>query len=163
LGVNYDDFSSHDIHVHFPGGAIPKDGPSAGITICLVLASVMSEKAIRNDIAMTGEVSLRGKVLPVGGLREKISAAHRIGIRKVIVPLENEKNLADLPESVKSEMKFIFVERVEEVLKEALIDYEEPKRRAEDLLLNEIEKIKKSIREKKTRLKKAKPKNRKKR
>jgi ATP-dependent Lon protease len=156
LGVKYDDFANYDIHIHFPGGAIPKDGPSAGITICLVLASVMSEKPIRNDIAMTGEVSLRGKVLPVGGTREKISAAHRIGIRKVILPLENEKSLADLPEDVRSEMKFIFVDRVEEVLKEALIDYEEPKRRSEDLLLEEIEKIKESIKSKKPKLKRIK-------
>jgi ATP-dependent Lon protease len=156
LGIAYDEFCNYDIHVHFPGGAIPKDGPSAGITICLVLASVMSEKPIRNDIAMTGEVSLRGKVLPVGGLREKISSAHRIGIRKVIVPLENEKNLADLPEYVRSEMKFVFVERVEEVWKEALIDYAEPKRRAEDKLLEEIEKIKRSIQAKEPKPKKTK-------
>ena len=156
LGIGYDEFCNYDIHVHFPGGAIPKDGPSAGITICLALASVMSEKPIRNDIAMTGEVSLRGKVLPVGGLREKISAAHRIGIRKVIIPLENEKNLADLPEYVRNEMKFIFVERVEDVLKEALIDYAEPKRRTEDKLLDEIEKIKKSIQAKEPKLKKMK-------
>ncbi|MCJ7507206.1 MAG: endopeptidase La [candidate division Zixibacteria bacterium] len=159
LGVNYDDFANYDIHIHFPGGAIPKDGPSAGVTICLVLASVMSEKPIKNDIAMTGEVSLRGKVLPVGGLREKVSAAHRIGIRKVILPLENEKNLADLPEDVRNEMTFIFVERVEDVLKEALIDYEEPRRRSEDLFLDEIDRIKKSIQTRKPKLKKIKHKN----
>ncbi len=87
LGIDFSDFNDFDIHIHFPSGAIPKDGPSAGVTVCLVIASVMSERPIRNDIAMTGEVTLRGKVLPVGGIKEKISAAYRAGIYNVVMPL----------------------------------------------------------------------------
>jgi len=138
LGINYDDFTSCDIHVHFPSGAIPKDGPSAGITISLVIASVMSDKPIRNDVAMTGEVSLRGRVIPVAGLREKVSAAHRVGIRFVILPKGNEKNLLDVPKRIKEETKFIFVERVEEVFKIALLDYAENQKNGEEILIKEI-------------------------
>ena len=148
LGINYDDFTNHDIHIHFPSGSIPKDGPSAGITISLVIASVMSNKPIRNDVAMTGEVSLRGRVIPVAGVREKVSAAHRVGIRFIILPKGNEKNLLDVPEKIRKETKFIFVERTEEVFKIALLDYDENQKSIEEILRKEIGKIVK-IRKKK--------------
>jgi ATP-dependent Lon protease len=138
LGINYDDFTSHDIHIHFPSGSIPKDGPSAGITISLVIASVMSNKPIRNDVAMTGEVSLRGRVIPVAGVREKISAAHRVGIRFIILPKGNEKNLLDVPEKIRKETKFIFVERIEQVFETALLDYDENQKQIEQILTREI-------------------------
>jgi ATP-dependent Lon protease len=138
LGINYDDFSSHDIHIHFPSGAIPKDGPSAGVAVSLVIASVMSNKAIRNDIAMSGEVSLRGRLIPVAGVREKASAAHRMGIRHVILPKGNEKNLLDLPEKIRKETNFVFVERVEEVLKLALIESQKTQRSIGEILRREI-------------------------
>jgi len=141
LGINYDDFTNHDIHIHFPSGSIPKDGPSAGITISLVIASVMSNKPIRNDVAMTGEVSLRGRVIPVAGIREKISAAHRVGIRFIILPKGNEKNLLDVPEKIKKETKFIFVQRIEQVFETALLDYDENQKQIEEILTREIGKI----------------------
>jgi ATP-dependent Lon protease len=141
LGINYDDFTNHDIHVHFPSGSIPKDGPSAGITISLVIASVMSGKPIRNDVAMTGEVSLRGRVIPVAGVREKVSAAHRVGIHFIILPKGNEKNLLDVPEKIRRETKFIFVERIEEVFKTALLDYDEDQKSVEEILRREIGKM----------------------
>jgi len=141
LGINYDDFTNHDIHIHFPSGSIPKDGPSAGITVSLVIASVMSDKPIRNDIAMSGEVSLRGRVIPVAGVREKASAAHRAGIRHVILPKGNEKNLLDLPEKIKKETDFIFVERIEDVFKHALIEHDETQRSIEEILRSEIGKM----------------------
>ena len=141
LGINYDDFTNYDIHIHFPSGAIPKDGPSAGITVSLVIASVMSNKPIRNDIAMSGEVSLRGRLIPVAGVREKASAAHRVGIRTVIFPKGNEKNLLDLPEKIRKETKFLFVERIEEVMKLALLEPDETQRSIEEILRREIGKI----------------------
>jgi ATP-dependent Lon protease len=148
LGINYDDFTSHDIHVHFPSGAIPKDGPSAGITISLAIASVMSDKPIRNDVAMTGEVSLRGRVIPVAGLREKVSAAHRVGIRFIILPKGNEKNLLDLPEKIRKETQFIFVERIEEVFQTALLGYNKKQKSIEEILKREIGKIVKNPKKK---------------
>ncbi len=141
LGINYDDFTSYDIHIHFPSGSIPKDGPSAGVTVSLVIASVMSDRPIRNDVAMTGEISLRGRVIPVAGVREKASAAHRVGIHTVILPKGNEKNLMDLPEKMKQEMQFVFVERIEEVFKHALMEQDESQRGIEDILRREIGKI----------------------
>jgi ATP-dependent Lon protease len=141
LGINYDDFTSYDIHIHFPSGSIPKDGPSAGVTVSLVIASVMSDRPIRNDVAMTGEISLRGRVIPVAGVREKASAAHRVGIRTVVLPKGNEKNLMDLPEKMKQEMEFVFVERIEEVFKHALMEQDETQRGIEDILRREIGKI----------------------
>jgi ATP-dependent Lon protease len=154
LGINYDDFTNHDIHVHFPSGSIPKDGPSAGITVSLVIASVMSERPIRNDMAMSGEVSLRGRVLPVAGVREKISAAHRVGIRNVMLPKGNEKNLLDLPEKIKRETEFIFVERIEEVFKHALMEADESQKGIEDILRRELGKMAKMERRKRARRKK---------
>ena len=140
LGVPHADFGSYDIHVHFPSGAIPKDGPSAGITVSLVIASVMSDRAIRNDIAMTGEVSLRGKVLPVGGIKEKVAAAHRVGIHKMIVPRQNVKDLKDVPRLISKEMTYIPVDTVDEVFQAALLDFDPSRASLEKLLRLELAK-----------------------
>ncbi len=138
LGIPHSDFASYDIHVHFPSGAIPKDGPSAGITVSVVIASVMSERPIRNDYAMTGEVSLRGKVLPVGGIKEKVAAAHRVGIHKIIVPAQNVKDLQDVPRRVAKEMTYIPVETVDEVFEAVLLDFDPAKASLEKLLRMEM-------------------------
>jgi ATP-dependent Lon protease len=120
LGLPKDFYRNLDIHVHVPEGAIPKDGPSAGITIATALASALAKVRVRRDIAMTGEITLRGKVLPIGGLKEKLLAAHRAGIFEAILPRGNEKDLADLPENLRSVMKLHFVDQMDEVLKIAL-------------------------------------------
>ena len=120
LGLDKDFFSKVDIHIHVPEGAIPKDGPSAGIAMATALASALTRIPVKNDIAMTGEITLRGRILPIGGLKEKALAAHRGGIKTVICPAENEKDLKDISEKVKSELEFIFVENMDEVLKIAL-------------------------------------------
>ena len=120
LGVARDFYRNVDIHVHVPEGAIPKDGPSAGITMATALASALSRIPVRRDIAMTGEITLRGKVLPIGGLKEKLLAAHRAGIFEILLPRENEKDLADVPENLRNEMKLNFVENMDEVLALAL-------------------------------------------
>jgi ATP-dependent Lon protease len=120
LGLPKDFYRNIDIHVHVPEGAIPKDGPSAGITIATALASALTRIPVRRDIAMTGEVTLRGKVLPIGGLKEKLLAAHRAGIFEAVMPAENAKDMADLPQNLKSAMKLHFVGSMDEVLKIAL-------------------------------------------
>ena len=120
LGLPKDFYRNLDIHVHVPEGAIPKDGPSAGITIATALASALAKIRVRRDIAMTGEITLRGKVLPIGGLKEKLLAAHRAGIFEAVLPRANEKDLADLPENLRSVMKLHFVDQMDEVLKIAL-------------------------------------------
>ena len=120
LGVNSDDFRKTDIHVHVPAGAVPKDGPSAGIAMFTALASLFSNRPVRPDVAMTGEITLRGLVLPIGGLKEKSLAAMRAGITTVIIPKLNEKDLVDVPEEAKQKLKFIPVENVDEVLEAAL-------------------------------------------
>jgi ATP-dependent Lon protease len=120
LGLPRDFYRNLDIHVHVPEGAIPKDGPSAGITLATAIISALTRIPVRCDIAMTGEITLRGRVLPIGGLKEKLLAARRHGIREAIVPKDNEKDLPDIPEAIRGEMKLHFVESMDEVLKIAL-------------------------------------------
>jgi len=117
IGVPDDYFEKHDIHIHVPAGAIPKDGPSAGVTMLTALASLLTNKIIRKDLAMTGEITLRGQVLPIGGLKEKVLAAHRAGIKTIIIPKLNEKDLYDIPEEIQKKIDFKPVERMQDVLK----------------------------------------------
>ncbi len=120
LGIKDDIFSKTDVHIHVPAGAIPKDGPSAGITIATAIASVFNGRPVNKNIAMTGEVTLRGRVLPIGGLKEKTLAAKRMGIRKIILPKRNKKDLEDIPKYIKKDMEFVFAETMDQVLKAAL-------------------------------------------
>jgi ATP-dependent Lon protease len=120
LGITEEDFRESDIHVHFPVGAIPKDGPSAGIAVTLAIASTLANRPVRHDIAMTGEVTLRGKVLEIGGVKEKVLAAHRAGIRDVILPRNNGRDLRDVPSDVRNATTFHFVDRMDEVIQLAL-------------------------------------------
>jgi ATP-dependent Lon protease len=120
LGISVDTFSKTDVHIHVPAGAIPKDGPSAGVTMATALASVFTNKPVKKDLAMTGEVTLRGRVLPIGGLKEKTLAARRAGIKTMIVPKQNEKDLDDIPKNVRKDMQFIFAETMDEVIASAL-------------------------------------------
>jgi ATP-dependent Lon protease len=120
LGINEDFFNNNDIHIHVPAGAIPKDGPSAGVTMLTALTSLLTQNTIRKDLAMTGEITLRGQVLPVGGIKEKMLAAHRAGIKSVILPKWNEKDLVDIPKKVQKDIEFNFVDKMMDVLKIAL-------------------------------------------
>ena len=120
LGVDAKAFGEQDIHVHVPAGATPKDGPSAGVTMFTAIASLLSERPVERDVAMTGEVTLRGRVLPVGGIKSKVLAAHARGIRRVILPERNRPDVAEVPESIASELTFVFVRHMDEVLDEAL-------------------------------------------
>jgi ATP-dependent Lon protease len=120
LGINTTIFDKYDLHVHVPGGAIPKDGPSAGVAIATAIASAAARVAVRRRVAMTGEITLRGKVLPVGGIREKLVAADRTGIETVLLPRRNEKDLEDVPDRVRRTLRLVFVDHMDEVLKEAL-------------------------------------------
>ena len=119
-GIDSDVFDKTDIHVHVPEGATPKDGPSAGITLATAILSAFTGRKVRGDVAMTGEITLRGKVLPIGGLKEKSLAAYRLGIRTVIIPLKNEKDLEEIPENIRAEMKFVTVSSADEVFENAL-------------------------------------------
>ena len=125
VGVKPTLFDTMDIHVHVPDGATPKDGPSAGLAMVTSIVSVLTKIPVRRDLAMTGEVSLRGNAMPIGGLKEKLLAALRGGITTVLIPKENEKDLAEIPDNVKDGLKIIPVEHVSEVLKHALVS--EPK------------------------------------
>ncbi len=120
LGLQRDFYRHIDIHVHLPEGAIPKDGPSAGITLATCIASALTRIPVRRDVAMTGEITLRGKVLAIGGLKEKMMAAHRMGVFEIIFPKDNEKDLADIPPNIRDAMKMHPVENMDEVLKIAL-------------------------------------------
>ena len=115
-----EDFRKYDIHVHVPAGAVPKDGPSAGVAMFTALASLFTNTPVRSDVAMTGEITLRGLVLPIGGLKEKSLAAMRAGISTVLIPKLNEKDLVEIPEEAKQKLKFVPVETVDEVLANAL-------------------------------------------
>jgi ATP-dependent Lon protease len=120
LGINEDYFETHDIHIHVPAGAIPKDGPSAGVTMMTALASLLTNKPVKKDLAMTGEITLRGQVMPVGGIKEKVLAAHRAGIKIIILPKFNAKDLDDIPKKVQKEIDFHFVDKMRDVLKIAI-------------------------------------------
>ena len=119
LNVDPELFEKMDVHVHVPAGAIPKDGPSAGITMLMAMASLFNGRPVRGDVGMTGEVTLRGRVLPVGGIKMKVLAGHRAGITTVILPKRNERDLDELPEDVRSAMTFVPVEQIDEAIKVA--------------------------------------------
>ena len=121
LGIRGKFHENKDIHVHFPEGATPKDGPSAGITMTTAMVSALTGKKVRSDIAMTGEVTIRGNVLPIGGLKEKALAAYAYGIRNVIIPKENQRDTEDIPKEIRDKINFIPVANVAEVIKEALV------------------------------------------
>ena len=121
LGLKKSQFDKLDIHIHVPEGAIPKDGPSAGITIATALVSALSKRPVHRELGMTGEITLRGRVLGIGGLREKVLAAHRAGLKRIVLPKKNEKDLQDIPRKVRKDLEFIFVDRMEEVLPVALM------------------------------------------
>jgi ATP-dependent Lon protease len=125
LGIDENFLDKTDIHVHIPAGAIPKDGPSAGVTMFTALASMLLGKSVRNDVAMTGEITLRGNVLPVGGIKEKILAAHRAGIKRIIMPDRNQKDMVDVPDQAKQEMEFFYVKKMDEILQLALTELPE--------------------------------------
>jgi ATP-dependent Lon protease len=136
LAVTDDDFKDSDIHVHFPAGSIPKDGPSAGAAVTLAIASVLSSRPVRRDMALTGEVTLRGKVLEVGGVKEKVLAAYRAGLREILLPSSNEKDLRDVPDEVRGTMAFTFVSSMDEVLHLALLHAAE--QRAADVVAEPV-------------------------
>jgi ATP-dependent Lon protease len=120
LGIDQDFYQKHDLHVHVPEGATPKDGPSAGIGMCTAIVSALTNIPVRSDVAMTGEITLRGEVLPIGGLKEKLLAAHRGGIRTVLIPEENEKDLVEIPKNIKSKLEIHTVKWIDQVLEMAL-------------------------------------------
>lgn len=122
LGLAEDFYATTDIHIHLPEGAVPKDGPSAGITMATAVASALTGKKVHHDLAMTGEITLRGTVLPVGGIKEKVIAAHRAGIHKILLPEENKRDMVDVPQTVKKDVQFVFVHHMDEVLTQALVN-----------------------------------------
>ena len=131
LGIPADAFEKQDIHIHLPEGATPKDGPSAGIAMTTAMVSVLTGIPVRADVAMTGEITLRGEVLPIGGLKEKLLAAHRGEIRTVLIPTENVKDLAEIPDNVKNKLEIVPVKWIDEVLERALERQPEPRKAAD--------------------------------
>jgi ATP-dependent Lon protease len=130
FGISHEFFDKHDIHMHVPSGAQPKDGPSAGVTMATSLVSLITGRKVKPQVGMTGEITLRGQVLPIGGVKEKVLAAHRSGLGTVILPKQNEKDLDDVPDEIRKSMKFIFADSVEAVINSAL---EKPKSRKQPL------------------------------
>jgi ATP-dependent Lon protease len=122
FGIDEQTFARSDVHIHVPAGAVPKDGPSAGVTIATSLVSLFTDRCVQPDVGMTGEITLRGQVLPIGGLKQKVLAAHRVGLKTVIVPRRNEKDLDDSPEDIRKELNIVLVDRIEQVFETALFD-----------------------------------------
>jgi ATP-dependent Lon protease len=120
IGIQKDFFDKADIHMHIPAGSQPKDGPSAGVTMATALVSLISNRPVRKGVTMTGEITLRGQVMPIGGLKEKLLAAHRAGLKTIILPKRNALDVEDVPEEIRKTMAFVFVESINEVLKAAL-------------------------------------------
>ena len=129
MDINPNLLTKHDIHIHVPAGAIPKDGPSAGITMATAIASSLTNTPVRRDVAMTGEITLRGRVLPIGGLKEKILAAKRAGIKRVILPQRNEKDLDEVPKQIRRGLDFVFVTKMDEVMPAAFRRHDPPRHR----------------------------------
>ena len=121
LGIAENFHKTKDIHIHVPEGAVPKDGPSAGITMATAVVSALTKNPVRNDIAMTGEISIRGKVMPIGGLKEKVLAAKRAGVKKIIIPVENAPDLEEIPEYGKENIEFVLAEQMNDVLSNSLV------------------------------------------
>jgi ATP-dependent Lon protease len=126
LGLEPSKFENHDIHIHVPAGGIPKDGPSAGVAMLAAVSSLLSNTRVRADVAMTGEITLRGLVLPVGGIKEKMLAAHRAGIKRIVLPERNEKDVVDVPQEIRDEMEIVYVRSVDGVLKAVLEEGDAP-------------------------------------
>ena len=122
LGLRKEDFTESDLHIHVPEGAIPKDGPSAGITMAVAIVSAMTKRPVRHDVAMTGEITLRGNVLPVGGIKEKLLAAHRYGLKTVILSDQNEKDLIDVPAEIRDDLNIVLVSDLDEVIARVVED-----------------------------------------
>lgn len=126
-GIPKDFLEKSDLHIHIPAGAMPKDGPSAGVTMFTALVSMLTGTRVRHDVAMTGEITLRGRVLPVGGIKEKVLAAHRAGIRRLVLPERNKADLEEVPKEILDELEFVFVQRMDQVLENTLESMPAPK------------------------------------